>query len=76
MALTLVALAGTLVLFVWALLPLFGRARQIAQSRSAEDVQAAVLKSVQELKTDLELQKIRQDDLDHIQAFLEEESSK
>jgi len=76
MALTLVALAATVVVFVWVLLPLFGTARQIAQSRSAEDVQAAVSKSVQELRTDLELHKIRQDDLDHIQAFLEEESSK
>ncbi len=76
MALTLVALAGTLAVFVWVLFPLFGTARLIAQTRPAGDVQAAVSKSVQELKTDLELHKIRQDDLDHIQAFLEEESSK
>ena len=76
MASTLLALAATVVVFVWVLLPLFGAARQIAQNRSTEDVQAAVSKSVQELNTDLELHKIRQDDLDHIKAFLEEESSK
>jgi len=76
MASTLVALALAVLAFVWVFYPLFGTARQIAQTRSKEDVQAALSKSVQELNTDLELHKIRQDDLEHIKAFLEEESSK
>lgn len=76
MAFTLVALAATVIVFVWVLSPLFGTARQITQTRSFQDVQAAVSKSVQELNTDLELHKIHQDDLDHIKAFLEEESSR
>ena len=76
MALTLVGLAGAVLIFVWVFFPLFGTAREIAQGRSVNDVQAAVSKSVQELRTDLELHKIQQDDLDHIKAFLEEESSR
>lgn len=76
MASTLVALAATVIVFIWVLFPLFGTARQITQTRSIQDVQAAVSKSVQELNTDLELHKIHQDDLDHIKAFLEEESSR
>ena len=76
MAATLVTLAGALLIFVWVLYPFFGQAREIPQTRSAEDVAAAVSKSVQELRTDLELRKIEQEDLDHIQAFLHEESSR
>lgn len=76
MAATLVTLAGAVLVFLWVLYPLFGKAREIPQERSAVEVQAAVSKSVQELRTDLELRKIEQEDLDHIQAFLEEESSK
>jgi len=76
MAFTLVALAGAVLIFVWVFFPLFGTAHEIAQGRSISDVQAAVSKSMQELRTDLELHKIQQDDLDHIKAFLEEESSR
>jgi hypothetical protein len=76
MALTLLALAGALAIFVWVFFPIFGSARQIAQGRPYGDAREAVSKSVQELRTDLELNKIQQDDLDHIKAFLEEESSK
>jgi hypothetical protein len=76
MAFTLLALAGALAIFVWAFFPLFGPTREIVQSRSVSDVQAAVSKSIQELRTDLELHKIQQDDLDHIKAFLEDESSR
>jgi|WetSurMetagenome_2_1015567.scaffolds.fasta_scaffold04072_2 hypothetical protein len=73
---TLVTLVGAVVVFLWVLYPLFGKPQQIPQERSALDMQAAVSKSVQELRTDLELRKIEQEDLDHIQAFLEEESSR
>lgn len=76
MAATLVTLVGALLVFFWVFSPLFGTRRDIPQARSAGDVQAAVSKSVQELRTDLELHKIHQDDLDHIKAFLEEESSR
>jgi hypothetical protein len=76
MAFTLMALAGAVLVFVWVFFPLFGPSHEIAQGRSIGDVQAAVSKSVQELRTDLELHKIRQDDLDHIKAYLEEESSR
>ncbi len=76
MAATLVTLAGAVLVFLWVLFPLFEKAREIPQERSALEVQAAVSKSVQELRTDLELRKIEQEDLEHIQAFLEEESSK
>ena len=76
MAFTLAALATAVLVFVWVFFPLFGTAREIAQGRSILDAQAAVSKSVQELRTDLDLHKIQQDDLDHIKAFLEEESSK
>jgi hypothetical protein len=76
MAATLVALAGALLIFLWVLYPLFGKTREIPQTRSPEEAAAAVSKAVQELRTDLELHKIEQEDLDHIQAFLKEESSR
>ena len=76
MAATLVTLAGALLVFFWVFSPLFGARVEILQTRPASDAQDAVSKSVQELKTDLELHKIHQEDLDHIKAFLEEESSR
>lgn len=76
MAATLVTLAVALLVFFWVFSPLFGARGEIPQTHSASAVQEAVSKSVQELRTDLELHKIRQEDLDHIKAFLEEESSR
>lgn len=76
MAFTLISLALAGLLFVWVFFPLFSSSREIVQTRSASDVQQAVSKSMQELRTDLELHKIHQEDLDHIKAFLEEESSR
>jgi hypothetical protein len=76
MVITLLSLALALLSFSWVISPLFGEAAQIPQERSQQDVAVAVSRSVQELKTDLELDKIQSDDLDHIQRFLEEESSR
>ena len=76
MAVTMVALAAAALLFLWVFFPLFSVQREIVQTRSASEAQEAVSKSMQELRTDLELHKIHQEDLDHIKAFLEEESSR
>ncbi len=73
---TLVSLAGALLIFIWVLAPMFGPPREIVQTRPKGEAEAAVSKSMQELRTDLDLDKIQQDDLDHIKAFLEDESSK
>ena len=76
MVVTMIALAVAVLIFLWVFFPLFSAPREIVQTRSASEAQEAVSKSMQELRTDLELHKIHQDDLDHIKAFLEEESSR
>lgn len=76
MVITLLSLAVALLAFAWVIAPLLGEADQIPQERSRSDVSLAVLRSVQELRTDLELDKIQSDDLEHIQRHLEEESSR
>ena len=76
MAATLLTLGLAAVIFIWVFAPLFAKAGEIPQVRSSADIEEAVSKSIQELNTDLELHKIQQEDLDHIRAFLEQESAK
>ncbi|MEW5763431.1 MAG: hypothetical protein ACOYXN_05720 [Acidobacteriota bacterium] len=72
-------LLATLVLavaaFVWVLRPLFEEAQAIPQERAAGLLADAVTRSVQELETDLRLQKIEPADLDMIQEHLKRESA-
>lgn len=76
MAITFLSLAVALGCFIWVLAPIFDPPQQISLERSSQDARLAVSKSVQELRTDLDLQKIQQEDLDHITRYLEEESSR
>lgn len=76
MAITFLSLAVALAFFIWVLAPIFAPPQQIALERSSQDARLAVSKSVQELRTDLDLQKIQQEDLEHITRYLEEESSR
>ncbi len=76
MAITFLSLAVALACFVWVLTPLFGPPREITSQRSSREAELAVSKSVQELRTDLDLQKIQPEDLEHITRYLEEESAR
>jgi|YelNatPaOPRAMG01_1025707.scaffolds.fasta_scaffold01159_15 hypothetical protein len=76
MAGTLLSLVVAVAAFGWVLAPLFGEPKEISQARSTDQIQEAVNRSVRELKTDLELQKIQASDLEEIQSFLESESKR
>jgi hypothetical protein len=76
MAGTLLSLVVAVAAFGWVLAPLFGEPTEISQARSTDQIQDAVDRSVRELKTDLELQKIQASDLEEIQNFLETESKR
>jgi hypothetical protein len=76
MAGTLLSLVVAVAVFGWVLAPLFGEPKEISQARSTDQIQEAVNRSVRELKTDLELQKIQASDLEEIQSFLESESKR
>ncbi len=76
MAGTLLSLVVAVAAFGWVLSPLFGEPKQISQARPTDQIQDAVDRSVRELKTDLELQKIQASDLEDIQSFLESESKR
>jgi hypothetical protein len=76
MAVTLVALALAALVFFWVFSPLFAQPSEISQDRPESDIREAVSKSMQELNTDLELHKIDREDLDHIRAYLEDQSSR
>jgi hypothetical protein len=54
--------------------PLFGPPQLIAQERPEEDLKNAVEKSIQELRTDLQLHKIQEEDLRAIESYLERSS--
>ena len=72
--LTVVVLALAAVAFFFALRPLFGEPRPIPQDRPEGDIRNAVEKSLQELRTDLQLQKIQEEDLKAIEGYLEASS--
>ncbi|MGA9751072.1 MAG: hypothetical protein WBS54_04745 [Acidobacteriota bacterium] len=73
---TLLSLVVAVAAFGWVLAPLFGEPKEISQARSTDQIQDAVDRSVRELTTDLELQKIQASDLKDIQNFLETESKR
>jgi hypothetical protein len=70
----LVSLALAVAVFAWILAPLFGPPSPIAESRGSEELSAAVDRSLRELRTDLELGKIQEEDLAAIQEHLTQES--
>lgn len=72
--LTLVVLALAAVAFFFTLRPLFKKPEPIPQDRSAGEIRLAVEKSLQELRTDLQLQKIQEEDLRSIEGYLERTS--
>lgn len=76
MAATLFSLAVALAAFVWVLYPLFGEEAPIPQGRPEDEARMALSRSLQELRTDLDLQKIQAEDLEEIQQHLEEEASR
>lgn len=60
--------------FYGAISPLFRAPETISQERSEGDIRDAVDKSIRELRTDLQLQKIQEEDLKTIEAYLEQTS--
>ena len=76
MAATLFSLALALAAFLWVLYPLFGDPAAIPQGRPEGEARMALSRSLQELRTDLDLQKIKEEDLKEIQQHLEEEASR
>lgn len=71
---TVLILALAAAAFFAVIRPLFRKPEPIPQERPEEEMRTAVQKSIQELRTDLQLQKISQDDLRDIEAYLEETS--
>jgi hypothetical protein len=76
MAATILSLALALGAFLWVLSPLFGDPAPIPQARPEDEARMALSRSLQELRTDLDLQKIQAEDLKEIQQHLEEEASR
>jgi hypothetical protein len=60
--------------FFAVLRPIFGQPEPIPQGRPDDDIQNAVDRSIQELRTDLQLKKINEDDLKTIEAYLNRSS--
>lgn len=71
---TVLILALAAAAFAAVLRPLFRKFETIPQERPEEEMRSAVQKSIQELRTDLQLQKIHGDDLSEIEAYLEKTS--
>jgi hypothetical protein len=71
---TALILALAAAAFAAVLRPLFRKFEPIPQERPEEEMRSAVQKSIQELRTDLQLQKIHGDDLSEIEAYLEKTS--
>lgn len=72
--LTLVVLALAAAAFSFALRPLFGKPEPIPQDRPEGDIRLALEKSLQEFRTDLQMQKIQEEDLRAIEGYLEQTS--
>lgn len=74
MAAALVSVALALAAFIWILWPLFEEARTREPVPAGSDAGLALRRSLRELETDLDLGKIRREDLAVIQEHLEKES--
>lgn len=70
MLVTLLALAGAIALFLWVLNPIFGKPAPLESSGSGEEIRESIARSIQEFRADLELGKIRQEDLAQIEDHL------
>ncbi len=67
---TAVALALCVAAFLWVLQPLFGKPVPLETPDARREIREAVSASLQEFRADLELGKIRPDDLQEIERHL------
>jgi len=72
---TLVALAGSVALFLWVINPLFRKPEPLVPSGAEAEIGESIAHSIQEFRADLELGKIQPEDLTAIENHLRASST-
>lgn len=71
---TLLALAAVIALFLWVLNPIFGKPQPIVAPDMGDEIRDSIAASIQEFRADLELGKIKAEDLAQIEDHLKASS--